>query len=230
MTVKVALVDDYEVVVRGLATMLRNYRHQVEVVELDANTSVEARTDIALYDSFAAPRGDRAEILRLVENPAVDKVAVYTWNFEQGMARAALAAGASGYLSKGLSARLLVRALLAIHAGDRVISPTPRARGVAGGDWPGREEGLTEREAEVLALITQGLNNEEISRRMRLSPNTVKSYIRTCYRRIGVTDRANALLWGVAHGFRPDYLQEPGRWQVARPHGSTGADPDAGRS
>jgi DNA-binding NarL/FixJ family response regulator len=56
----------------------------------------------------------------------------------------------------------------------------------------------------MLALITQGLSNIEIAERTRLSINSVKSYIRTCYRRIGVTNRSNAILWGVEHGFRPD--------------------------
>jgi DNA-binding NarL/FixJ family response regulator len=53
-------------------------------------------------------------------------------------------------------------------------------------------------------LITQGLNNMEIAERTRLSPNSVKTYIRSCYRRIGTANRSKAILWGVEHGFRPD--------------------------
>lgn len=75
------------------------------------------------------------------------------------------------------------------------------------GDWPGREEGLTQREAEVLALIVQGLSNADIAVRAHLSPNSVKTYIRSCYRRIGASSRTQAVLWGIDHGFRPDRVR-----------------------
>ena len=70
-------------------------------------------------------------------------------------------------------------------------------------DWPGRREGLTDRESEILALITQGKSNAEVAALTYLSPNTVKSYIRTLYRKIGVDSRTQAVLWGVGNGFRP---------------------------
>ena len=60
--------------------------------------------------------------------------------------------------------------------------------------------------AEVVALITQGLGNEEIADRMYMSINTVKTYIRTAYRKMGVNSRARAILWGVDNGFRPDAI------------------------
>jgi DNA-binding NarL/FixJ family response regulator len=63
---------------------------------------------------------------------------------------------------------------------------------------------LTDRESEVLALITQGLSNADVARLTYLSPNTVKSYIRTIYRKIGVASRTQAVLWGVRNGFTPD--------------------------
>ena len=71
-------------------------------------------------------------------------------------------------------------------------------------DWPGREEGLTEREAEIIALITQGKSNDEIAAVSYLSKNSIKSYIRSAYRKIGVTSRTQAVLWGVDHGFKID--------------------------
>ncbi|MEO6999466.1 MAG: helix-turn-helix transcriptional regulator [Terracoccus sp.] len=80
-----------------------------------------------------------------------------------------------------------------------------RARPNPGLDWPGRAEGLTEREAEILALITQGLDNAEVAARTYLSPNTIKSYIRTLYRKIEVESRTQAVLWGVDHDFSPDH-------------------------
>ena len=74
-----------------------------------------------------------------------------------------------------------------------------------GTDWPGRGEGLTDRESEILALITQGMSNADVARLTYLRPNTVKSYIRNVYRKIHVESRTQAVLWGVAHGFTPDH-------------------------
>ena len=73
------------------------------------------------------------------------------------------------------------------------------------GNWPGRSFGLTQRESEVLALITQGLTNQEIADRAYISINSVKTYVRTAYRKIGVTRRSQAVSWGMQHGFQPDY-------------------------
>jgi DNA-binding CsgD family transcriptional regulator len=83
----------------------------------------------------------------------------------------------------------------------------PERAEVVGGDWPGRAEGLTHREAEVVALITQGLSNQDVAARTFLSINSVKSYIRGAYRKMGVTTRSQAVLWGVAHGFTPDRVR-----------------------
>ena len=66
--------------------------------------------------------------------------------------------------------------------------------------WSGADAGLTPREAEVLALITAGLSNQAICERLVVSPNSVKSYIRSCYRKIGVESRTQAVLWGLTAG------------------------------
>ncbi|GHG46340.1 DNA-binding response regulator [Sinomonas cellulolyticus] len=202
---RVALVNDYEVVARGVAAMLRAYRDEIEIVEVDVNRPVAQPVDITLYDTFAATQGDQLEVRTLSRNPLAGKVVVYSWNTGPELVAAAIANGASAYLSKALPARQLVDSLQAVHRGE--LPPTDLPKGtttVVGGDWPGREEGLTQREAEVLALITQGMSNSEIAERTLLSINSVKTYIRSCYRRIGVTNRVNAILWGVAHGFQPD--------------------------
>jgi DNA-binding NarL/FixJ family response regulator len=105
-----------------------------------------------------------------------------------------------------LPARELVAALEAAHAGEVVISDVPpRGRNAVGLDWPGRGEGLSDRESEILALITKGKSNAEVAKLTYLSPNTVKSYIRTIYREIDVGSRTQAVLWGVKHGFTPDH-------------------------
>jgi DNA-binding NarL/FixJ family response regulator len=202
----VALVDDYDVVLAGVANMLDRYRERVLIAEIDATTSLSDRVDVALYDSFAQPESDHEEIATLVASPRAHRVVVYTWNFHPDLIESARRQGASGYLSKTMTAHDLVVALEAVHAGQEVISdPPPRARSAPGLDWPGRGEGLTDREAEILALITQGLSNADVARLTYLSPNTVKSYIRTVYRKIGAASRTQAVLWGVEHGFTPDH-------------------------
>ena len=201
-----ALVDDYDVVVIGLAHLFDLYRDRIVIAELDTNQPVTDDVDVVLYDSFAQPEADHADIDVLVANPRVRHVVVYTWNFHPALVESALTKGASGYLSKTLPARDLVTCVEAIAAGEVIVSDAPpRTRPPVGLDWPGRSEGLTDREAEVLALITQGKTNIEIAAVMYLSINTVKSYIRSAYHRIGVTTRSHAILWGIEHGFRPDH-------------------------
>lgn len=204
--IRIALVDDYDVVLAGVVNMLEPYRGRVEVAEIDANEPLLADVDIALYDSFAQPIAGDGRLATLVSGDHSPRVAVYTWNFHPELIDAALAEGAVGYLSKTLPAGDLVAALERIQTGQLVISPSPvRARMNLAQDWPGRREGLTGRQAEILALITQGKSNAEIAGSMFLSPNTIKSYIRDLYRKIGAVSRTQAVLWGVQHGFRPDH-------------------------
>jgi DNA-binding NarL/FixJ family response regulator len=204
--ITVALVDDYDVVLMGVANMFDRYRDRVLVAEIDANMGLDDSVDIVLYDSFAQPESDHDEIAALVANPRARRVVVYTWNFHPDLIESARQKGADGYLSKTLPARELVAALEAVHAGETVISDVPpRARSAVGLDWPGRGEGLSDRESEILALITQGRSNADVAKLPYLSPNTVKSYIRTIYRKIGVASRTQAVLWGVNHGFTPDH-------------------------
>jgi DNA-binding NarL/FixJ family response regulator len=204
--ITVALVDDYDVVLRGVANMFEQYRDRVLVAELDSNEPVDDVVDIVLYDSFAQPESDQDEISVLVGHPRARRVVIYTWNFRPDLIDSARRQGVRGYLSKTLPAADLVTALEAVHAGEEVITePPPRARSAVGLEWPGRGEGLTDRESEILALITQGKNNAEVAALTYLSPNTIKSYIRVIYRKINVASRTQAVLWGVNHGFIPDH-------------------------
>ena len=194
--------------------MFDRYRDRIVVAEIDANKPVDDVVDIVLYDSFAQPESDQDEIGVLVANPKAHRVVVYTWNFHPDLIANARRLGAHGYLSKTLPARELVAALEAVHAGEVVVSDHPlRGRSATGLDWPGRGEGLTDRESEILALITQGKSNADVTALTYLSPNTVKSYIRTIYRKIGVGSRTQAVLWGVEHGFSPDH-QRIDHWRA----------------
>jgi two-component system, NarL family, response regulator LiaR len=206
MTIRLAIVNDYEVVVRGVADMLRS-TDEIEVVELDVQVPVGDPVDIALFDTFAQGRCDGPKVEELVVNPHVSRVAVYTWNHDGRLVENALALGVSAYLSKTLPADDLVGALRAVHAGETVVSPAPGDEPSAGTDWPGRAEGLTARESEVIALITRGHSNADIAELASLSINSVKSYIRSGYRKMGVTSRTNAVLWGLDHGMTADRVR-----------------------
>jgi DNA-binding NarL/FixJ family response regulator len=203
--ITVALIDDYDVVLLGVAHMFDQYRDRIVIAEIDANEPLTDTVDIALYDSFAQPESDHEEIGVLVRSPQARRVVVYTWNFHPDLIASARKQGAHGYVSKTLPARDLVAALEAVHAGELVVSEPPPRAATSGLNWPGRREGLTDRESEILALITQGKNNAEVAALSYLSPNTVKSYIRSIYRKINVGSRTQAVLWGVANGFTPDH-------------------------
>ena len=205
--VRVAVVNDYELVVVGVAALLEPYRDRVEVVEVDSNLPVLRDVDVILYDTFGQVQGRGVDVDSLVGDGNA-KVVIYSWNLHGELVQDSLTAGAVGYLSKGLEAEELVEAIERIHVGERVlpdgggtVNPKPESA------WPGKEHGLTVREAEIIALITQGLSNQEIADRSYLSINSVKTYIRTAYRKIGVERRAQAVLWGIKHGFEPDVVR-----------------------
>lgn len=201
---RIALVDDYEIVLIGVKHMFDSYRNRVEVADIAAGDPIDTPVDVALWDTFAQPEADANDFARVHNNPCVGRLVVYAWCFDDDVIEAALAKGAAGYLSKTLPAGQLVDALERIHRGEIVISPAPtKAPVTVGQDWPGRVEGLTERESEVVALITQGHRNLEIAAMTHLSINSIKTYIRSAYRKMGVASRSQAVLWGVAHGFVP---------------------------
>ena len=201
--VRVAVLNDYEVIVRGIAGMLAPFADRVEVVELDSGLPVSQPVHVVLYDTYAAAAGDSQEIDRLARDPMVQHTVLYTWAITDKVIQIAATRHVSGVLSKSLGGAELVDALERIWAGQSVISP-PEVddEDVREGDWPGKEHGLTPRQSEMIVLIVAGLNNNEIAQRCYLSLNSVKSYIRAAYRTMGVDSRSQAILWGVEHGFR----------------------------
>ena len=206
--IRLAIVNDYDVVVEGLCAMMRHHLDRVEVVAVDAtggggsDVSDSTPIDVALLDTFAHRGEDGAIIGELVARENIAHVVVYSWALDETLVHRSLERGASGYLSKSLPASELVDALFRVRNGQTVVHPqAPRSASLVAGDWPGREESLTARESEVLALITRGLSNEQIAVTTNLSPNSVKSYIRGAYRKIGVASRTQAVLWALDHGF-----------------------------
>jgi DNA-binding NarL/FixJ family response regulator len=202
---RLAIVDDYAVVIAGVSAFLESER--IDVVETGASLSVVSDVDVVLYDTFGQIQGKGIDLEDFVRDSGA-KVVIYSWNLNPQLIEEAIAAGASGYLSKVLTGPQIVAALERVMSGETVILAGDMETSVGGeGDWPGRSAGLSPREAEVLALITQGLSNQEIADRAYLSINSVKTFIRTAYQKIDVTRRSQAVLWGVQNGFEPDTLR-----------------------
>jgi DNA-binding NarL/FixJ family response regulator len=202
---RIAIVNDYEIVVAGVAAALEPFADRVEVVELDSRLCVVSDVDVVLYDTFGQVQGDSVDLDELVSGGTA-RVVIFTWNIQPELVQRAMDRGADGYLSKALTGEQIVEALEAVHRGEAIV---PNVGGGADGgaaaqQYPGRSHGLSNREAEVLALITQGLSNQEIAERTYLSINSVKTYIRTAYRKIDVSRRSQAVVWGMQNGLAPD--------------------------
>src|SRR4051794_24985859 len=203
--IRLAIVDDYAVVVAGVAAFLA--AEHIDVVETGASQPVISDVDVVLYDTFGQIQGSGIDLEDFVRHSGA-KVVIYSWNLEPGLIEQALERGARGYLSKVLTGPEIVAALERVMDGEIVVLTGDHETSVGGeGDWPGRAAGLSSREAEVLALITHGLSNKEVADRAFISLNTVKSYIRSVYRKIGVASRTQAVLWGIENGFKPDTLR-----------------------
>ncbi|HEX5860833.1 MAG TPA: response regulator transcription factor [Nocardioides sp.] len=195
--VRVALSNDYEIALLGLAQMLARHPDKVQIVDLTTLPRIPHEADIILYDTFGRLPDVDKKLRRIVEENSA-KVVVYSWeDYPEDTARSH---GAVAYLHKSLNADDLVARLVAIHEG--LHPPDVESGEEPLRTWPGQVLGLTERESEMLTFITRGLTNEEIARRAFLSINTVKTYIRTAYRKIGVETRAQAVAWGYENGFR----------------------------
>ncbi|WP_134768051.1 response regulator transcription factor [Nocardioides sp. 1609] len=215
---RIAIVDDYAVVVAGVAALLA--AENIDVVETAVSTPIVTDVDIVLFDTFAQVTGEGVDLRDFVRASGAT-VVVYSWNLQPQLIRQALDEGARGYLSKVLTGPEVVRALERVLAGEVVVmSGDHETSAGASGDWPGRAVGLSPREAEVIALITQGLSNDDIARRVFLGVNTIKTYIRTAYRKMGVTSRTQAVLWGIENGFKPDTLRTIDPALLVRPAAS----------
>ena len=200
--IRLAIVDDYAVVVAGVASFLAEQR--IDVVETGTSMPVLSDVDVVLYDTFGQVQGQDLDLEDFVRDSGA-KVVIYSWNLRPDLIEEAIAAGASGYLSKVLTGPVIVEALERIMSGEVVILSGDHETSVDGaGDWPGRSAGLSPREAEVVALIARGLSNKQICERAHVSINSIKSYVRSAYRKIGVQSRTQAVLWAVANGFVTD--------------------------
>lgn len=189
----VGVYDEPELVVSGVGGMLAKQGLRGDVLPLTAG-STPTRIDVLLCDPVGRPleiEDYLAAVATLTDAPVV----VFTWSNSPSTLRRAMAAGARGVVSKAVSAAEFAAAVEAVQRGQTVAPTThrqPTGHGMAE---------LSTREAEVLELICRGLSNLEIADQLYVSVNSVKTYVRQIYQKIGVARRAQAVAWGLAHGY-----------------------------
>ncbi|UED83462.1 response regulator [Streptomyces profundus] len=203
--IRVLIVDDHQVVRRGLRTFLE-VQDDIEVVGEAADgaagvaSAQELRPDVILMD-VKMPGTDGVEALRQLSehgNPA--RVLIVTSFTERRTVVPALRAGAAGYVHKDIDPGALAGAIRSVHAGHVLLQPEVAGALLAQESGGGRPGALTDREREVLALIARGRANREIARALVLSEKTVKTHVSNILMKLDLADRTQAALWAVRHG------------------------------
>lgn len=189
---RVGIVSHQDVLGKGLIAMLAEHPERAEVTDVD-------RAQVVLYDALGVHRTRGADLEQLARDSRAVILAV-SRDLRPDLRARALAAGAHGWISMSVDSAGLVEAVEAAAAGHALPGS---------GDPLGASVALTAREVEVLALITQGMSNLEIAEHLYLSINSVKTYIRSAYAKIGVTSRARAVAWCLLHGFAPPDPEGP---------------------
>lgn len=205
--IRVALADDQQLIRAGFRSLLEA-ESDIEVVgEAATGTDVVAlatqtRPDVILMD-IRMPSGDGLWATeQLVADPALAEcriVIVTTFELDEYVARA-ISAGASGFLVKDTEPVELIRSVRVAARGDALLSPTVTKRlleRVAGSIRPPQVhslDALTGREREVLALVGEGLTNDEIAQRLYLSPLTAKTHVSRMLGKLGARDRVQLVI------------------------------------
>src|SRR2546423_7759537 len=210
---RVFLVDDHEMVLQGLTSMLMPFRGRIDVVgqATRAEDAVQVvpglNPDIVLCDVRLQGASGLDLCRRLLELNSTRRVVLLSVYDDEQYLFQALRVGASGYLLKQISGEELVRQLERVHAGERVIDTAlagraaeTAARLASGEFWPGARLGLTHRESEGLSVIVAGMSNRGIAQRPGVGEETVKSHLRAIYRKLEVSDRAGAVATALREG------------------------------
>jgi NarL family two-component system response regulator LiaR len=198
--ITLGIVNDFPIVSAGLRELLEPYSERVSVHTFVHALPSPGEIDVLLYDPYGQPSPN--ERLKEIIDATGSKVIVFGWAIHQSQVQTALRLGAAGFLSKTVDAQEIIAAVETVSNGGS-LQPDPILGAATMVAWPGQAAGLTEREAEIVTLITAGLSNMEIAKATYLSINSVKTYIRTAYRKMAVTSRPEAVLWGVDNGMRP---------------------------
>jgi DNA-binding NarL/FixJ family response regulator len=203
--IRVLVADDHPVFRRGLAGVLAEADDMTVVGEAeDGATAValvaEASPDVVLMDLNMEGTGGVEATRMIVERAPGTAVLVLTMYEDRDSISAALRAGARGYLVKGASGDRIIRAVRAVADGEAVFGQGVAAevlgrlvddpRVARSGPFPT----LTDRELEVLDLIAGGRSNTEIARSLVLSDKTVRNHVSNIFAKLGVPDRAQAIV------------------------------------
>jgi DNA-binding NarL/FixJ family response regulator len=199
--IRVAVFEDHTMVREGIVALLEMHA-DLEVVGQagDGDGAIalwkQLRPDVALID-LRMPGRDGVAVIAAIrqEQPGARFLVLTTYDSEDDVSRA-LQAGARGYLLKGATRATLIDAIRSVHAGHRYVPPDLADRVLPRPS----EEALTEREAEVLQRIAQGMSNKEIGDALGISEHTVKGHVKNVLGKLGVTDRTKALVEAVHRG------------------------------
>ena len=203
--IRVLVADDHPVFRRGVVGVL-GVDDSVEVVGEAADgaealaVAADCRPDVVLMDLHMAGLGGVEATRRLVAEQPEVAVLVLSMLDDDESVHAALAAGARGYLVKGADGERILQAVHAVAAGEAVFGSgvAPRILDVLSSPRRSARQGpfpmLTDREEELLALIANGASNAEIARRLVVSDKTVRNHITSIFAKLGVTDRAQAIV------------------------------------
>lgn len=212
---RITLIDDSDLASAGLAALLAPFAHRVRLIDNREAIARPESLDVVLYEPIGLC-GMTEALLRDLQRRVDAPTAVFSWAEAEHLP----APTARPYLSKNSTASRLVVDLEALAAG-RFTQPAPPvvpASGDSGGPEaePVEERRasdaalrvLTARECDIVELIVTGMSNREIGEELSLSVNSVKTYIRTAYRKMGVQRRTQAMLWALEHGIstRPEAL------------------------
>lgn len=190
----VAVVSSRPLVRAGIVQLLASDPGQVLVDDVAAHDGHLAHERVVVFD-LAAVATDLQDLRHLVRS-GVAVIGVEPMG-RPDLTEEALAAGVADVVTTEVTAEELVATVRRVHGGFRADLRTRQDATAA--ELSGRT-GLTAREAEVLRLIVEGMSNHEIAATLFVSINTVKTYIRSLYRRIGVRRRSDAVLWAVQRG------------------------------
>jgi two-component system, NarL family, response regulator DevR len=204
MTIRVFLLDDHEIVRRGVRELLE-VEDDLEVVG-EAGTAEEALSripaatpDVAIID-MRLPDGNGVEVCREVRsnNPAVQCVVLTSFADDEALFDSIMA-GAAGYLLKQIKGNDLVDAIRRVASGQSLLDPTVTARVLErlrkGPEEDERLSRLTDQERKILDLIAEGLTNRQIGERMFLAEKTVKNYVSNLLSKLGMERRTEAAVF-----------------------------------
>lgn len=192
--IRVALVNDYMIVLEGLRSLLRSSEPEIEVVEMDVRKRPKRGVDVTLLDTYGELDSLTDRIRVLGSDPENGAVVVFSFSDHPEAVRSALAAGATAFISKAAHREQIIEGIKTAAGGKRVVL-TQRSQHAQLDEalrWPGRDIGLTERESELLSLLPTGLTNSELGQRLYVSENTIKTHLRHLYAKLGVRNRAQA--------------------------------------